>query len=56
MSSKFIDNLSIFLLPLVAVTALALPNAKPNQGLLKMEVVEDEKISGSFYPKETSSS
>ena len=51
-------NLSIVLLPLVAVTvmALSLPNAVQNRGLLQMGTLEDEKISGKFYPKGKSSS
>ena len=51
-------NLSIVLLPLVAVTvtALSLPNAVQNRGLLQMGTLEDEKISGKFYPNGKSSS
>ena len=50
-------NLSIIaLLPLVAVAALALPNAVQNRGLLQMDTLEDEKISGKFYPNGKTSS
>ena len=49
-------NLSIALLPLVAVAALALPNAVQNRDLLQMDTLEDEQISGKFYPNRKSSS
>ena len=49
-------NLSIALLLLVAVAALALPNVVRNLGLLQMDTHEDENISGKFYPNGKSSS
>ena len=49
-------NLSIALLLLVAVAALALPNVVRNLGLLQMDTHKDENISGKFYPNGKSSS
>ena len=46
---------SVVILPLVAITVIAVPKNISEEGLLELDVLKENEIHGIFYPKENSS-